>query len=280
MTSKRRRSALSLIPGHIGILTLVVTLVGPLYYVLVSSVKTNNQIILNPFAITLDPQIQNFGDAIANASLGKALLNSAYITLGAELLTIVLALPAAFAIARTQGRLSDWFERSFALGFLIPGFAALVPTAMLAILLDLFHTREFLVLFLPATALPLSVILLVQAVRAVPPELAESAEIDGSGPLRMLLSVYLPLTAPTLATVAILNFLSFWNEYFFTLVIAGPSTDVRTAQVALPTLTSTISTQYGILSAGIVVTLLPVYAVYIALAKRMENAVLSGAVKG
>jgi len=143
-----------------------------------------------------------------NATLGPALANQAYVTVGASLLTLVLAIPAAFALARSKGRIGILIERTFSLGFLIPGFAALVPTAMLAIWFGLFHTREFLIIFLPASAMPLSVILLTQAMRAVPKELEESAVLDGAGSLRLMWSVYFPLSLPTLVVVAILKAIS------------------------------------------------------------------------
>ena len=77
-----------------------------------------------------------------------------------------------------------------------PGFAALIPTLLLAIWLGLFDTREFMILYLPASAQPLAVILLTQFMRTVPVELEESARIDGAGRLRILCSVYLPLVLP------------------------------------------------------------------------------------
>ncbi len=80
-------------------------------------------------------------------------------------------------------------------------------------------------------------------------------------------------------TVVILNFLAFWNEYLFALVILGLRPGSRTIQVALPTLVSVGSTQYGVLAAGIVITLVPVYLLYIALQRRMEEALVQGAVK-
>ena len=104
-------------------------------------------------------------------------------------------------------------ERIYALGFLIPGFAALIPTLLLAIKLGLFNDREFMILYLPASAQPLAVILLTQFMRTVPRELEESARIDGASNLRILWSIYVPLVRPGIATIAILNFIGFWNEY-------------------------------------------------------------------
>src|SRR5699024_11038756 len=113
---------------------------------------------------------------------------------------------------------------------------SLIPTLLLAIWLGLFHDREFMILYLPASAQPLAGILLTQFMRTVPRELEESARIDGAGTLRILWSIYMPLVRPGVATVAILNFIGFWNEYIYALVIVGANAQKRTLQVALPTL--------------------------------------------
>lgn len=275
-----RRSGPLMYLAHAAVWLYVLLLLVPIYYLLISAFKNNVGILTAPFSPFTGLELGNFGKAVRNATLGPGLLNQAYVTVGANALTLVLAVPAAFALARSRGRLSTAIERIFALGFLVPGFAALVPTVMLSIILGLFHTREFLIVFLPASALPLSVILLTQAMRTIPRDLEESAVLDGAGSWQLLRSVYFPLSVPTLTVVLILNFLSFWNEYFFALVITGPDTAVRTAQVALPTLSLANASQYGVLAAGIVVTLVPVYVLYAFFADKMERAVLAGALKG
>ncbi|GHS84738.1 transporter [Actinomycetota bacterium] len=266
--------------AHAGAWLYTALLVVPIYYLVVSAFKTNLGIINDPFSPFTGLVLTNFEKAWTQASLGPALLNQAYLTVGANVLTLALAVPAAYALARARGSIGTMVERTFSLGFLVPGFAALVPTVLLAIAVDMFHTREFLILFLPASAMPLSVILLTQAMRAVPKELEESAVLDGAGQWRVLRSVFLPLAMPTVTVVTILNFLGFWNEYFFSLVIIGPDPALRTAQVALPTLSLANASQYGVLAAGIVITLVPVYVMYAFFADKMEGAVLAGAVKG
>jgi len=266
--------------AHLAAWGYVALLVLPLYYLLISSVKDNVAIFNDPFLLTGELRFDNFTKAIEQAALPQAIVNSVYVTVAAEALTLAVALPAAYAIARARGRLRQLAESVFGLGFLIPGFAALVPSVMLAITLGLFQTREFLILLLGASAIPLSVLLLAQAIRSVPTELEESAVIDGAGPARVFWSIVLPLTIPSVVVVAILNFLSFWNEYFFALVIGGTGVGVRTVQVALPTLSATTNAQFGVLAAGVVVSLVPVYVVYGFLARKMEGAVLAGALKG
>ncbi|MEJ3652978.1 carbohydrate ABC transporter permease [Actinomycetes bacterium KLBMP 9759] len=254
-------------------------LVIPLFYLVVSSFKQNVSIFTRPFAIAVETGWDNFTAAIERAGLVQATANSLLVTVLAEVLTLALAIPAAYALARSTGRVAAIVERFFGLGFLIPGFAALVPTVLLAVQLGLFQTRTFLVLFLPAGALPLSVIMLTQFMRTVPPALEEAASLDGASRLQILMKVYVPITMPGIATVVILNFLNFWNEYLFALVLAGPDPVVRTTQVALPSLISQNNTEYGVLAAGTLLTLVPVFIVYLVLQRRMERAMLSGAVK-
>ncbi|SDB85877.1 carbohydrate ABC transporter membrane protein 2, CUT1 family [Sanguibacter gelidistatuariae] len=269
-----------LVAGHILAWAYGALLLIPLYYLLVSAFKPNIEIFDKPFALPTGLSLKNFASAWERASLGTALSNSILITASAALLTLALAIPASYALARSRGRLGTAIERLFSMGFLIPGFAALVPTVLLAIALGMFQTRLFVILFMPATALPLSVVLLTQFMRTVPAELEESAVLDGANRWMVLKEIYLPIAMPGIATVTILNVLNFWNEYLFTLILGGPNPNVRTAQVALPTLVSQTSTDYGVLAAGTLLTLLPVYIAYILLSRQMENALLQGAVKG
>lgn len=251
----------------------------PLYFLLVSAFKDNLSIFNTPWSFPTKLSFDNFAAAWQNVDLGSGLVNSAIVTVVAEIVTLALAVPAGYGIARAGGRLGTYVERFFALGLLIPGFAALVPTLLLSIGMGLFHTREFLFLFYPATVLPLSVILMTQFMRTVPKELEESATLDGASQFRVLVSVYVPIVLPGIATITILNFLTFWNEYLFALILAGGDTAVRTAQVALPNLISQTNTQYGVLLAGALITMIPVYAVYIVLNRRLEEALVAGAVK-
>lgn len=273
-----RRSS-GLLTGHILAWLYALLLILPLYFLLTTSLKDNFEVFDHPFALPRNWLVENFAEAWDLASLGPALGNSVLITTGAEAITLALAFPAAYGLARSSGRTAAVVERVFGLGFLIPAFAALVPTVLLAIELGMFQMQAFLILFLPATVLPLSVILLTQFMRTIPAELEESAMMDGAGRWTVLWRIYVPMSAPGVITVAILNFLGFWNEYLFSLVILGPDPDLRTVQVALPSLTSATMIQYGTLAAACLITLAPVYAVYIALQRRMENALVDGAVK-
>ncbi|MEW2544382.1 carbohydrate ABC transporter permease [Streptomyces sp. NPDC047002] len=269
----------SWLPAHVLAWLYALLLLVPLYYLLVSAFKTNDQIFAAPFSLPTSLSPHNFGRAFTSAGLGAAILSSVLVTAVALLVTVVLAVPAAFAVARSDGPFGAAAERIFSLGFLVPTFAALFPTFLLAAATGLFHTRLFMMLFLPATALPLAVVILVQFMRTIPREMEEAARLDGATTFALLRHVYTPLCLPGIATVVLLNFLSFWNEYLYSLVIIGPDPHQRTVQVALPTLRALTGTDYGVLTAGTVLTLIPVWIVYTVLQRRMQQALVSGAVK-
>ncbi|GHJ32765.1 MULTISPECIES: carbohydrate ABC transporter permease [Streptomyces] len=267
------------LPAHLLVWTYAVLLIVPLYYFLASAFKSNEEIFAHPFALPTSFGFDNFRTAYRGADLGPAVVNSALVTVLALVLTLLLALPAAFALARSAGRLASAMEKVFSLGFLVPTFAALFPTFLLAAATGLFHTRAFMVIFLPATAMPLSVVILVQFMRTIPREMEEAARMDGASTYAVLRHIYTPMCLPGIATVLLLNFLTFWNEYLYSLVIIGPDPEQRTVQVALPTLKAITGTDYGVLTAGTVLTLVPVWVVYTVLQKRMQEALVNGAVK-
>jgi len=270
-----------LIVAYIPLVLYALLLVLPLYWLFISAFKPRIEILSQPFLPTFSSGFDNIVEVWIRLNMGAAVLNSIYITAVSLVLTIVLAVPASYALARSTGIVGTMLERLYALGFLIPGFAALIPTLLLAIWLGLFNDREFMILYLPASAQPLAVILLTQFMRTVPRELEESARIDGAGTLRILWSIYVPLVRPGIATVAILNFIGFWNEYIYALVIVGANAQKRTLQVALPTLQGNQGiTDYALVCAGTLISVLPVFLVYVILNRRMEEALVQGAVKG
>jgi multiple sugar transport system permease protein len=252
----------------------------PIYFLLVSSLKTNQEIFSQPFQFPTEWLFSNYPNAWDRAVMGQALLNSLFVSLAAEIITLALVIPASYGLARSRSKVASLFEKIFALGFLIPAFATLVPVLLLSIQLGLFQTREFLTLFMVATTLPLSVILLTQFMRTIPAELEESAMVDGLSRIRILWNIYLPLSLPGVAMIVILNFLAYWNEFLFSLVLVGSQAGERTIQVALPTLIDQTKTEFGPLLAGTVITLIPVYILYIILNRRLEGALTAGAIKG
>lgn len=252
----------------------------PIYFVFVSAFKENSQIFLSPASLPSDWNWSNFSQAWEAASLQEGLTNSLVVVGTALLLNLLLAVPAAFGIVRSTSRLSKWFEGLFAMGFLIPAFAALVGTVVLSIWLDLFQTKSFLTLYYTAMTLPLSVLLIANYMRAIPREISESATLDGANSAQILFFIYFRMSLPAISSTLVVNFVTLWNEYLFALILAGPKPSNMTVQVALPTLTGIYATEFGLLFAGTVISLIPVFVVYSILQRRLEGALAAGSMTG
>lgn len=258
-----------------GLYALIVII--PLYFLLVSAFKDNTSIFLDPLGIPTNFSLANFVNAIQLGGLTRALTISVAITTCAELLTLVLAFPAAYAIARIKTSMAAFVEAIFSLGFLIPALAILVPVFLTSIRMGLLYNPLMLVIFYPATLLSLTVLLLASQLRSVPRELEESAVIDGASHLDLIWYVFLPMARPAVITCLLLNFLSVWNEYLFALVLLN--SDSRTVQVAVSTLKGERIVDYGLIAGGVLISMIPIILLFIFSQEKIMQGMFVGAVK-
>ncbi len=250
----------------------------PLYFVIVSAFKNNNQIILTPLALPAVINFSKFIQAQANVHLLRAGLISIGITTGAEILTIILAFPAAYAVARIQTRLSSLVEGIFSLGFLIPGLAILMPIYLMTAKAGLLYNPLALIILYPAFNLPVSMILLSGFMRKLPRDLEESAVMDGGNILQIIFYIFFPICMPGIITVLVLNFINIWNEYLFALILMDSNN--RTIQLALALLRANQrAVDYGLIAAGVLISMIPVYIVFIFFQDRIMSGMLAGAIK-
>lgn len=255
-----------------------ILIIIPLYFVIVSAFKDNSQIVLKPLALPSAFNFTKFIQTQVNVNVLRAGSISILITSGAELLTLILGFPAAYAVARIQTKLSPLVESIFSLGFLIPGLAILMPIYTMTAKAGLLYHPIALVILYPAFNLPLTMILLSGFMRKLPRELEESAVIDGGNIFQIIYYLFLPICIPGIVTVLVLNFINIWNEYLFALILMDSNN--RTIQLALALLRANQrSIDYGLIAAGVLISMIPVYIVFIFFQERIMQGMLAGAVK-
>ncbi len=274
----RHGSASIAIGNYIFAIVYAVCIILPFYYIVVSAFKDNLAIFGAPLSLPSSWDLHNFFEAQEKANLIRAMGISALIVIGAESLLLLFGFPAAYAIARIPTGLANIAEVFFGTGFLIPVFAVLVPIFLMAAATGLLYSPISLVFFYLAARLPLTVVVLASQMREIPSELEESAIIDGANRFQIMRHVIFPLARSGVATVLVLNFLFVWNEYLFALILLSDET--RTVQVAVPLLKSERLVDYGLLAAGILISLVPVYIVFIIFQEQIVKGLLGGAVKG
>jgi len=250
----------------------------PLYYIVISSFKDNSAIYGSPLGLPASFSMSKYIRALIDAKLTRALSISFGITIGAEILTILMAYPAAYAIARIQTRMASFIEKFFSLGFLIPVFATLVPIYIIFAKLGLINNPLSLILFYSATALPVSIIIFTSFIKQIPREFEECAEIDGGNQLHIIYYIFFPLSRPAIITVFVLNFLHFWNEFIFSLILLGGKN--RAIQVALTDLKGARIVDYGLVAAGVVISLIPIYIIFIFFQEYITKGLMAGGIKG
>jgi len=271
-------STLFISTGYFFSILYALLIVIPLYFVIVSAFKDNTQIIKTPLALPHALNFTKFIQAQENVNLLRALLISTGVTIGAELVTLLIAFPAAYAIARIQTRLAVVMEAIFSLGFLIPGLAILMPIYLMTARAGLLYHPIALVILYPAFNLPLSLILLTSFMKRLPRDLEESAMMDGGNVLQIIVYIFFPISMPGVITVMVMNFINMWNEYLFALILMDSNN--RTIQLATALLRSSQrSVDYGLIAAGVVISMIPVFVTFVFFQEKIMNGMLAGAVK-
>lgn len=249
----------------------------PIYFVIISSFKENATIYGAPLAFPTEWHFSNYFEAQQRVNILGAMRNSFIVAIGSELLVLLLGFPAAFAMSRIPTRLSKVWETIFSTGFLIPGFAIMVPIFFLFFRLHLLMSPASVIMAYAGLRLPLTVIFLASHMRKFPHEIEESAELDGANWFQIMIHIFLPLSVSGLVTILIMNFIFAWNEYLLSLMLLGEG--FITVQRALPRIVDIRTIPYGVLSAAIVISTLPVYLIFILFQKRIMRGMASGAVK-
>ncbi|WP_238010021.1 carbohydrate ABC transporter permease [Dactylosporangium sp. AC04546] len=262
------RPRIAVVGWHAVLAGTVLAMLFPALWALLSSLKPANEIFgLGGFT----PSVEHYRHALADWPIATLLENTLTMAAGVAAGQVVIAVLAAFALVHLA------VPRGLVLGLLsvslaIPPQALIIPQFLLAARLGWRNTDLGLIVpQLGASAL--AVLVLVQHVRAVPPSVVAAARLDGARPFELLWHIVLPALRPAIAAVAILVFISTWNEYLWPLLIAPRSADT-TVQIGLTQFQTAEGSDYGGLLAAATLTSLPILLVYAVAARRITDAFL------
>jgi N-acetylglucosamine transport system permease protein len=252
----------------------------PLLWAMVSSLKSDNEILTDPWGLPARPRWSNFARAWSDAHIGRYLLNSAIVVTGALVLTMLLGAMAAYVLARYRFRGSRVVYYAFVGGMMFPVFLALVPLFFVVRNLGMLGTLPGLILVYAAYSLPFTVFFLTAFFRTLPTTVAEAAMVDGCGHFRLFFQVMLPMARPGLVSVAIFDFLFQWNQYVLPIVLMqGEGAEQR--WVLAQGLTALAVNEgyqgdYGALFAGMTIAMLPVLIGYVAFHRQVQSGLAAG----
>jgi raffinose/stachyose/melibiose transport system permease protein len=261
--------------GAAGWLWLLIVIV-PIYWILITSFKTQSTYFLtNPLAPPTAPTLDNYR-FVLEADFARYFINSVIVTLGAVAPAVLMSFMASYAIVRAGDR---WLLRSanalFLMGLAIPLQAAIIPVYLIIIRLHLYDTLLAIILPSIAFAIPLSVLVLSNFIRDVPRELFDSMRVDGASEWATLWHLAFPLTRPALVTVSIYNGLAIWNGFLLPLILTQ-SPDQRTLPLALWTFQGQYSVNVPAVLASVVLTMLPILALYVIGRRQLLSGLTAG----
>ena len=278
---------------YVVLISLAVVILVPVAWVFLASIKQNSEFYGDPWALPAGFYWQNFVDAWNAASMGSYMLNSVLVTALSLVLLLVIALPAAYCLARFRFRGSRFLNTCFMAGLFINVNYIVVPIflmlrdgdAWLKNLMGngfLLNNLVVLAVVYASTALPFTIYLLSGYFATLPHDFEEAAYIDGAGYGAAMIRIIFPMAQPSIITIILFNFLSFWNEYIISMTLMSSATGQKTLPVGLLNLMQAqqSSAQYGILYAGLVLVMLPTLILYMCVQKKLTQGMTVGGLKG
>jgi len=266
---ERRRFRLPFSPWHLVLIPATILLIFPFVWLIVTSVETPAEALhFPPVLIPRELHFANYPNALAAAPFGRFFLNSAVVAVTTVLCNLVFCSLAGYAFARLRflgrGALFAVIMTTLMVPFQVTMIPQFIITKWLGVhVLAQVGINHLGALILPNAATAFGIFFLRQFFRTLPVEYEESARVDGANRLKVLWHIVLPLSMPALATLAALTFLDSWNNFLWPL-IAVTSTNQMTVPLGLATFQGAHATEWTLLMAGNVMSLVPMLVIFFA----------------
>lgn len=278
---------------YVALAALAVSIIVPVGWVFMASVKQNSEFYGSPWTLPLGLHWQNFVDAWVNARMGDYFLTSVLVTALSLCILLAVAMPAAYVLARYKFFGRKFLNTLFMGGLFINVSYIVVPIFLMFMdwdrgLRSVFGSGFFLnnpvmlALVYASTALPFTIYLLSSYFATIPKDYEEAAHVDGAGYARTMLQIIFPMARPSIITVILFNFLAFWNEYIISMTLLTEANGPRTLTVGLMNLmkAQNAAAQYGQMYAGLVMVMLPTLILYICVQRKLTQGMTVGGLKG
>lgn len=253
--------------------------VFPFIWSAILSTRTRSEIFSSELSLQLGNALfENYESLIDTLPFWNSMFNSIYVSGLGTVVSILFCSMGGYAFAVYQFRGKGAIFGTMVASMMVPPILGLIPYYMIIQYLGLLNTR--LALWLPFTATPFAIFLVRQYVIAsIPRELIESARIDGAGEFSIYFRIALPLMKPVLGTVAIVQFVFFWNNFLAPLIVTS-SQDMYVVTLALRTVQGLPNTPWGAVMLGTTISIMPIVTFYLFASRQMIAGLTSGAVKG
>lgn len=253
----------------------------PIIWMIIGAFKSNAEIYANPWGFPESWSFQNFATAWTEYNIDTSVFNSLIVTAVGAILTLVMAIPTAYALERIRFKGSNLLFTLYISAMMIPMVLGWIPLFFLLDQFNLLDNIFGLAMVYAVSQLPFSIFVLTSFISTIPKSLEESAAMDGMSPYRILWKIITPLSMSGIITVTIMNAIQFWNEYFMALIFLQSESNYTLA-LAIDYISSEAqyTNAWGTLFAGLVIAIVPVIILYAIFQQRIAKGMTEGAIKG
>jgi multiple sugar transport system permease protein len=261
----------------LSVLIAIIVLI-PFFWMISTSLKSKGAIMALPVQwIPKKPTLKAYKQVFTMFPFLQAILNSLFITVSYTIITILSSSMAAFAFTKIKFPFADKLFKVYLASMMIPTQVTLIPLFIIMNKLGLINTYPSVIL--PSLFKAFGIFMLVQQLRTIPNDFMEAARMDGAGLFKIYWKVIMPLCSSAIATLSITTFMDSWNDYLWPLVMLTDKSKM-TLTLALNSLNGQYGTQYNVLMAGSLLSMLPIILVYIGAQRNFKHGMLEGGVKG
>ncbi len=257
----------------------------PFYIMFVTSFKTQTALLINPLDLSIGISknifeiFKSYFVIFKTYDFGRYILTSSYVSIGTVLITLLFAIPAAYAVARLNFFGKTFLSTSILIIYMFPAIVLVIPLYTVFSQLGLRNSIGGLLIVYTATTLPVAIYMLQGYFRSIPKEIEEAGLIDGQDWFGIIIKIIIPLSLPAIASVSLYVFMIAWNEFLFSLMfLDNPKT--FTLSRAINHLTGDAETPRQYLMAGSVIVTLPILLIFVYFEKYLVSGLTAGSVKG
>ncbi len=268
----------------LGLITLILLTLIPFYIMVMTSLKNQQSLILNPLDLSLDFSngfsnlFISYIELFKNYNFHIFLVNSFFVSIVTVFITLLFSIPGAYALARLRFPRKEWFSSSVILIYLIPSIVLVIPLYAVFSQLGLRNSLFGLIIVYPATTIPVALYMLRGYFSTLSSEIDDAAIMDGLSRLQIIFKIAMPLSKPAIVSVALYVFMIAWNEFLFAFMFLDDPNLFTLSRGIISLNSSEVPQQH--LMAGAVIATIPIMFIFIYLERFLISGLTTGSVKG
>lgn len=259
-------------------ITLSVLMILPFFWMVSTSLKESGALMTIPIEwFPKKVSFEAYSKLFNVFPFGKAFLNSIIVSISITFISVLSASMAAYVFAKIPFKGREFLFGLFIITMMIPGSVTLIPNYL--ILRNIKLLNSYVGIVLPSFFNIFGIFLLRQHIKKIPDDFIDAAVVDGASQWKIFFNIILPLSKPALATLVVITFMGAWNDYLWPLIVLTDKNKM-TLPVALSMLNGQYATEYNLLMAGALISIIPILILYAFAQKYFEEGLTSGGIKG